>query len=218
MARPKTTNIGDRLGKLTVVSLYRERRKSGDGWRYMCELECDCGGRRVVERGALHSASFNYECLNCSGNSGGRLAHGHSISRKDIDPIGYACYTRWQAIKRRCFKEYDSRYSSYGGRGITMCKEWASSYEAFLNDMGLPPTIEHQIDRIDNDGDYEPSNCRWTTRVQNSRNKRNSKFITANGVTMTQAEWAEKTGIKREAIAMRIRRGWSAEKALGLCG
>lgn len=214
MARTKSTNLGDRFGKLVVTRLWRERRESGEGWKYLCEMKCDCGGTRISERGQVQSGKFNGECLACSGNAGGKKTHGHSMSRKDKDPIGYSCYTRWQSMKRRCYKEYDSHYKNYGARGIQVCERWLNSYENFLEDMGFPPSQEYQIDRIDNDGDYEPSNCRWVSRTENSRNKSNNRMITANGETKTLSAWSESSGIKRETIAMRLNRGYSPEDAI----
>lgn len=214
MARTKTVEVGDVFGRLVVVRLYRERRVAGEGWRYLCDLRCECGEIRVSERGNLKSKSFNYECLRCSGNSSGIKRHGHSIPNGGS--LEYKCYTRWQAMKRRCYSENDRRYHDYGGRGISVCDRWLESYENFLDDMGMPPDSTYQIDRIDNNGNYEPSNCQWVSRVTNGRNKRNNRIITANGESKTLVEWSEVTGIKRETISMRIKRGWSTEKSLGL--
>lgn len=213
MGSVKLVSVGDVFGKLEALECYRELRPSG-GWKYLTKLRCECGNIRIVETGNLKKKSFNPECLQCSGNPSGILSHGNSYSKRNEDPAGYNCYTRWQSMKRRCYKEYDSHYKNYGARGIKVCERWLNSYENFLADMGLPPTIEHQIDRIDNDGDYCPENCRWVSRTENARNRTNNKFITAFGKTMTQSQWAEETGIKRETIAMRMRRGWSAELAL----
>lgn len=209
-----SVQIGDKFGKLTVISLFEDRRSSGSK-RFMAECSCDCGNTVISEKYNLSSGNTKNckECSNLS-RSAKHTSHGSSISMKDDNPAGYNCYTRWQSMKRRCYKEYDSHYKNYGGRGIKVCERWLNSYENFLADMGLPPTIEHQIDRIDNDGDYCPENCRWVSRTENARNRTNNKFITAFGKTMTQSQWAEETGIKRETIAMRMKRGWSAELAL----
>lgn len=176
---------------------------------------CDCGLSHFasinnVERGIVK------HCQSCSSKkkSKDRITHGNSISFKDRDPLGYSAYTRWQAMKRRCCIATSSRYADYGGRGITICNRWLSSYESFIEDMGMPPDKSHQIDRVDNDGNYEPGNCRWTTRQENGRNKRNNHIISAFGENKTLVEWAAETGIKRETIAMRIRRGKSPEQAL----
>ena len=210
----KENFIGSKFGNLVVLSFDAGLRPNGKR-KLIAICQCECGNKISVEKYNLTTGNTT-RCSVCAiaSRAESRKTHGHSISRKEKDPIGYSCYSRWQAIKRRCLKEYDSRYSDYGGRGIEICERWVNSYENFLADMGLPPTKNHQIDRIDNDGNYEPNNCRWVTRKTNARNKRNSKIITAFGKSMTQAEWANQTGIKRETISMRLRRGWSAELAL----
>lgn len=211
-----SVSIGDKFGNLSVVSFFDAYRPSGKK-KLMATCECECGALVNVEKYNLSNGNTT-KCRNCAilSRANKKSTHGHSMSRKESDPIGYNCYTRWQAIKRRCYKEYDSHYKHYGARGIKMCDRWLESYESFLCDMGLPPTKDHQIDRIDNNGDYEPSNCRWVERKVNARNKRNNRMITANGETMTLVEWSEKTGLKRECIAARLKRGWSTEKALGI--
>lgn len=124
-------------------------------------------------------------------------------------------YSVWAGIKRRCFRKEEDSYHLYGGRGITMCDEWCVDFMAFYNHIGARPSDKHQIDRIDSNGHYEPGNVRWVTAKQQARNKRNNRLITFNGETLCLAEWAEKTGLSRNAIRFRIdRRGWSIEKAL----
>lgn len=176
---------------------------------------CDCGLNHFasinnVERGIVK------HCQSCSSKKKSKemITHGNSISFKDRDPLGYSAYTRWQAMKRRCYIKTSKRYDDYGGRGITICDRWLESYENFIEDMGLPADKSYQIDRTDNNGNYEPGNCQWVTRQENGRNKRNNHMLAAFGKNQTLVEWAKETGIKRETIAMRIRRGYSAEKAL----
>lgn len=214
MSKVKLVNEGDTFGAMVVIETGRERRKSGEGWKYFTRLLCECGRVREVETGNLKKPSFNPQCLSCSGNAGGKLKHGASMAYKDKNPEKHNCYTRWQSMKRRCYKERDSHYARYGGRGIKVCDRWLNSFENFFDDMGLPPSKNYQIDRIDNDGDYEPSNCRWVSREDNARNKSNNRMIEAFGKTQTLSAWEVEVGIKRETIAMRLGRGWSAEDAL----
>lgn len=199
---------------MLLLASTKKKRSSGKN-KSMVSCLCDCGSVYDYEQCNIVSGNTK-RCKECSRSFKvkARTTHGHSISNKDADPDGYNCYTRWQAMKRRCYLETDRRYSDYGGRGVKVCGRWLESYENFLEDMGLPPERSYQIDRIDNDGDYCPGNCRWVTNVQNARNKRSNKLITAFGETLTQAEWAERTGIKRETIAMRLKRGWAPELAL----
>lgn len=214
MGAPNKFSEGQEIGQMIISRIYRERRVEGDGWKYLADLVCTCGRKRTVERGNLARDSFNPKCLICSGNGGGKLSHGHSISRKDKDPRGYNCYTRWQSMKRRCYTPSERSFTRYGGRGIKVCDRWKNSYENFLEDMGLPPNKESQIDRINNDGNYEPENCRWASREENAANKSNNRSISCFGKTMILSDWARETGIKRETIARRLERGWPPERAL----
>ena len=140
---------------------------------------------------------------------GNYYKHGHTVgSRKTPE------YSSWHGIKARCYKPHNSRYSSYGGRGITMCDRWINSFENFLEDMGSKPTPKHSIDRIDVNGNYEPSNCRWATMEQQMLNKQNSKVITYKGVTLPLKTWATKLGVRYNLLRRRIFvYGWDIEKA-----
>ena len=89
------------------------------------------------------------------------------MSRRDIPG-----YNSWCSMKKRCYNPNISDFKNYGGRGIKVCDRWRDSFDNFYEDMGPKPTPDHQIDRIDNDGNYEPGNCRWTTRSENQHNKR----------------------------------------------
>ena len=123
-------------------------------------------------------------------------------------------YRCWQSIRDRCYNPNNRDYAMYGGRGIAVCKRWRESSAAFLADMGPKPSPEHSIDRIDNDGDYSPENCRWATPAEQARNRKSSRLLTHNGETMTVAEWAERLAIKPGTLSMRLSYGWSVEKAV----
>lgn len=125
-------------------------------------------------------------------------------------------YRVWIGIRRRCFDPSREKYHLYGGRGITVCQRWNESFDDFLSDMGHRPSPKHQIDRINTDGNYEPSNCRWATVTEQIRNRRNSLVVTAFGKTLTIAEWSEITGLSYPAILFRVNSGWDAERALTL--
>lgn len=115
-------------------------------------------------------------------------------------------------MKERCLRPSHESYHRYGGRGITVCERWLK-FENFLSDMGKRPS-GMELDRKNNDGNYEPGNCRWRTCKQNNRNKSTNVRYTALGETLTQVEWSEKTGIKSNTIRQRIKAGWSPERAL----
>lgn len=210
----RNISVGDKFGSLTVIELSIGKRGSGKP-KYMALTACDCGGECLAERHNLTTGNTT-QCKDCAvlarGNS--RTTHGHSMSRKNADPVGYNCYTRWQSMKRRCNNESDKRYKSYGGRGISVSAEWLNSYETFLSDMGLPPTAKHQLDRRDNNGNYCKENCRWVTPTSNARNKSNNRFVEISGESKTLAEWSEISGVKYHTLKRRLNSGMKPELAI----
>ena len=136
--------------------------------------------------------------------SAANITHGLSKSR---------IYRLWKGMIARCKYKNSPNFPNYGGRGIKVCKRW-ENFENFLCDMGRPPE-GYQLDRINNDGDYEPSNCRWVTVKDNSRNRRTNRNITFFGVTKCITDWAGDIGITRSALYRRIDiLSWPLEKAL----
>lgn len=125
-------------------------------------------------------------------------------------------YSAWSSLKNRCRSPQSKYYDRYGGRGIHICDRWAESFADFLADMGPRPSPEHSIDRIDNDGNYEPDNCRWATRKEQTRNRRSNRLLLAFGQSLTIAEWAERNGVRPPAIRQRLRIGWSNEDAVSI--
>lgn len=123
-------------------------------------------------------------------------------------------YEAWRSIKRRCLSPTAKHYEDYGGRGITICPKWRDSFPAFLRDVGYRPGPKYSIDRINNNGNYEPGNVRWATRCEQMRNTRVNHLLTANGVTLTVTEWAEKLGVTPATLFARIRTGWPIELTL----
>ncbi len=121
-------------------------------------------------------------------------------------------YKIWEGIRKRCKNKNVLFYANYGGRGIQV--EW-NNFEEFFRDMGLAPSLDHSIDRIDNNGNYSKENCRWATAFEQMNNRRNNILITFDNKTKTAAQWAEITGIDRGTIVSRIKKyGWSTERAL----
>jgi hypothetical protein len=113
---------------------------------------------------------------------------------------------------KRCTNPNFKRYQDYGGRGIKVCDRWMD-FANFYADMGdAPPGMS--IDRIDNDGDYTPENCRWATTKQQCNNKRNNRILTLNGVSLTATQWCERIGLSQQTLASRLRAGWPVERAL----
>jgi hypothetical protein len=117
-------------------------------------------------------------------------------------------------MKRRCYNAATREYPNYGGRGIAVCSRWRDSFANFMSDIGTPNDGD-TLDRIDNNGNYEPTNCRWTTRTVQCRNRRSNAHLSLHGETLTLAEWAIRTGISRGTIWSRIHREkWPVGRAL----
>lgn len=122
-------------------------------------------------------------------------------------------YRAWRSMKERCLNTRHKAYSRYGGRGIAVCDRWLE-FEHFYTDMGDRTSPEHSLDRIDNDGGYEPGNCKWSTRIEQQFNRRSTKPITFMGETKVAREWGEAIGLHEDTIHQRIRHGWPLERAL----
>jgi hypothetical protein len=121
-------------------------------------------------------------------------------------------YHAWESMKLRCAG--GKQYPTYKARGTTVCERWTRSFVAFYQDVGPRPSPEHSLDRIDNDGNYEPGNVRWSTRKQQQRNTKRTVFVAINGVIKSRGEWAEFAGISEDALKSRLRRNWSPVRLL----
>jgi hypothetical protein len=157
-----------------------------------------------------------------------RLRAGWSIERalgtKIIDPLTHGAarkgqwtaeYRTWRGMKARCLIPGASSFYKYGGRGIKIAPEWVDDFPAFLEHVGDRPSDKHSLERIDNNGNYEPGNVRWATQTEQARNRRSSRFLEYRGERRTLSEWSERTGMSPHNIKRRIDiLGWSVEKAL----
>lgn len=123
-------------------------------------------------------------------------------------------YNAWKEMKQRCDNPKMHAYHSYGGRGITVCERWSHSFENFLQDVGRKPSHLHSIDRINNDGNYEPGNVRWATKKEQGRNRRSNTHIEHNGQSLCVSEWCEVYGLHTNTFLNRLNRGWSIERSL----
>lgn len=127
-------------------------------------------------------------------------------------------YKAWQRMKNRCNNPNATQWRWYGGRGISVCTQW-DRFAQFFADMGTAPSEQHTIERIDNDGNYEPSNCRWATMREQGKNKRprcTTVYLTYRDETLSVTEWAKKLGMPRHTIYGRIKAGWDVESILTL--
>ena len=198
---------GDRYGRLVVL---RECDSVMSGGRSVRRVECicDCG---VVKEYWLYSLrNGNTSSCGCFAKEvAGKGVSTHGLS-------GSAEYRIWQGMIARCKSLSKGGHKDYGGRGIKVCERWANSFEAFYSDMGPRPSAGHSIDRYpDNDGNYEPSNCRWATQKEQCRNRRVNYIVTHNGQSKCVSEWAEEYGFKASVLYERlVTLGWTFEKSV----
>ena len=190
----------EKFGRLQPVELVKE---NGKRTRWKCK--CDCGNEVVVLADSLGKNSNSCGCLRKELVSARRTKHGLSRSRT---------YRIWWAMKLRCHYPSSRHYYQYGLRGIKVCNSWFGSFQAFLDDMKECPSDKHSIDRIDNNGDYEPTNCRWATITEQAQNTRTNHRVTWNGQTKCIIQWERDLGFPKACLQQRIvRRKWSIEKA-----
>lgn len=122
-------------------------------------------------------------------------------------------YNSWRAMRERCRNKNYRAYHRYGGRGISICERW-DEFSNFLDDMGNKPTPKHELDRIDNDGNYEPSNCRWASGIEQRNNTSKNVRVTIDGVSKTVSQWCRHYGIARTTPHNRMRDGWDIVDAI----
>lgn len=120
-------------------------------------------------------------------------------------------HNAWLDMRKRCCNTRYREYYYYGGRGITICQSWLDAFQNFLNDMGMAPTPQHSLDRINSDGNYEPSNCRWADAKTQSRNRRMNIMVNDNECL---SEYCETRGLNYQTILVRLHRGWSLNRAI----
>ena len=191
--------IGKKFGRLTVIEY-----DGKDGNSLMVKCRCECGNytrTRVSRLMSGHTRSCG--CY----RKDMRTKHGQTHTR---------LYFRWCNMRRRCNEPTNKWYKAYGGRGIKVCNEWESSFESFYKwaySNGYNDSLT--LDRIDNNGNYEPDNCRWVSPVEQANNRRSSHYLEYQGKTMTIAQWAKHTGISYHNISRRLQLNWPIEEVLG---
>lgn len=192
---------GERFSRWTLLRPVEDSR--GRGYWLM---RCDCG----TERAVLLCNVVNMRSTSCGCRSRDPL------DERKLNPVWPSEYEAWHGIKRRCYGRNTKVFARYGGRGISVCQRWLDSFDAFLADMGPKPSPWHSIDRINNDGNYEPGNCRWATSTEQNRNRSNNLILTNNGESMPLSQWAERIGLPVSALAKRIDSGIPVDVALSV--
>lgn len=196
---------GKRFGRLLVVGYAGKNKHGQTQWL----VKCDCGKENTLPNASLTAGrTRSCGCLLVETSIRRATTHG----RGNTANPEYAC---WSNMRQRCLTPGATNYKDYGGRGIKVCDRWLNSFENFIADMGMPPTPKHQIERRDNNGNYEPSNCYWATRKEQANNQRSTVILTLNGESKTISQWAEKSGLGYRTFYQRVTRyGYSLERAL----
>jgi len=225
--RKAIVRIGEKFGRLKIIDEYK-----ADGSNYRTVVcVCDCGNTKKLSKYKVTSGET--KSCGCLAKESAREAL--AKTRKDMvlssesrsrmggsgrfKPVhgmrNTSIYAVWSSMISRCKLPSCPSHKSHGGRGIKVCSRWGK-FENFYLDMGDKPAPNYSIDRIDNDGDYTPENCRWATAKEQQNNKRNSVFFEFNGKSMTIAQWSDSTGIRSDTLAKRIKNGWPLDKAFTL--
>lgn len=192
--------VGETFGKLLVIAF--AGTGTGAKTRSYWKCKCSCGETTVVERWPLISGHTR-SCSCLRGGSG--RTHGMT---------GTPEYRSWLGMRKRCYDAKWRCYHRYGGRGIKICKRW-EDFSNFFADMGPRPSLKHSLDRLNNDKNYSPSNCRWATPLQQGGNTSRVIFLEHNGKRQSLPDWAREWAIKRTTLRNRIfELNWSVEDAL----
>jgi hypothetical protein len=204
---------GQKFGHLTVEG---QAPLNGRDRHARVYAKCDCGNVRDFPLGDLRRGrSTHCGCLLSERLSDAKTIHGQYMGGGTGKMAGTL-----NGMIQRCYNSTAISYERYAARGITVCDRWRfgengkRGLECFIEDMGDPPSSAHSLDRINNDGNYEPSNCRWATRQEQQNNRRSNALITFNGRTQTLAQWARELGLNYEMLHKRIGElKWSPEAA-----
>ena len=198
---------GMRFGRLSIVKeldvvVYAS---GGRSRKFLCM--CDCGRESVVSLCNLRNGTTR--------SCGCYLRDILSKRNRTHGMRHHTLYSVWTNMITRCCNTNAVNFRNYGGRGIGICVEWKKSF-AHFSDWALSHGWKEglQIDRINNNGHYEPQNCRFVTNSVNGRNRRNNRLLTFDGVTLCAADWADRIGVEQHIIECRLRRGWSIERTL----
>lgn len=194
---------GQRFGRLIVV---KEAGRDNQG-KALWLCKCDCGNSCIVRGEKLRCG----ETKSCGCYR--REATGNQFRK--YAQVNKRIYRIWKLMHKRCYNPHDPKYKNYGARGITICQEWIHNFLSFQTWALENGYAEHlTIDRIDVNGPYSPSNCRWATCKVQSNNKTDNVILEYHGEAYTLSEWAQITGIKYSTLAYRASRGWTVQEIL----
>lgn len=188
MRRKLILQIGAVFGNFTIISQVIGKGKT----KYW--VKCICGKEKIIF-GTVIKSGMNKSC-GCLTIRGNTIKHNLSRSSE---------YSSWCSMLNRCYNINVESYCNYGARGIIVCDSWRNSFQNFINDMGMKPDKKYSIDRINNDGNYEPSNCKWATHTEQANNRRNNRFLKYKGEVKTIKQWAKIFDIGYTLISYHLR-------------
>ena len=190
---------GHRFGMLTALNFSHKDNRRKTYW----DFQCDCGNIKTLRTDCVKSGRIqSCGCLKKKQDEINLNREGSKPTKYDSDGLSHhTLYSKWLGMKRRCYDVHNSRYENYGGRGIKICEEWLYSFKAFY-EWSMKNGWEEglQIDRIDNDGNYEPSNCRYVSLKVNCNNRSTTRKIEIDGTTHSITEWCEIFNIKPQTL------------------
>jgi hypothetical protein len=200
-SKNRVDRSGEKYGRLDILEAIPNTNPT------QVKCRCDCGNIYIgIQSDIVSGHTQSCGCLQREIVAKAKSTHQQSGSR---------LYSVWRGMKERCYITSAINYSYYGGRGITICDEWINSFQAFYDwAMSHGYQDDLTIDRIDNDGNYEPSNCHWTTVKKQSLNKSDNHVVTLNGISKPLIVWCEEHGINYKTVRDRLKRGWSYQDAL----
>jgi len=199
--------INKRFGRLLVLSKSEIRTKDN---RTQWNCVCSCGNKVLAENRTLTSGKKkSCGCLKLDSS----LKNIKGVSNKTHNMSRTRIYKIWNALVQRCKTKSNQRYSSYGGRGITVCQEWYK-FENFYRDMKNSYKDNLTIDRIDNNKSYYKENCKWSSQKEQANNRSNNHILEHKGEKRNITQWSEKLGIPRKTIYWRIKKGWDIDRVL----
>jgi hypothetical protein len=194
--------VGQIFGRLTVCTLDTGNKNKDTRWLCVCE----CGTFKSIRALTLKNGkSKSCGCMIA------KLASERESTHRLTKTMEYRS---WTSMLQRCNNKNHIAFNNYGGRGISVCERWQKSFLNFLNDMGPRPSIEYSIERIDNNGNYEPKNSKWATEQEQKLNRRDSRIINHNGLSKNLSVWASEYNIPFDVLSKRLAAGWDMGRAL----
>lgn len=203
LARAHVNCVGQVFGKLTALECLGGNARGHFSYRF----RCDCGNETVARISHVKSGQIK----GCGCSVGRTTKHGHWIGDEPTPE-----WLAWHTAKNRCTNPNNQAWGDYGGRGIRMCDRWLNDFGAFIADMGPRPSPKHSLDRVNNSLGYEPGNCAWRTRIEQSRNRRDNRMVEYDGrrVCVTEAMEIAGSPVRIDVVVKRLNAGWRVDDAL----